>query len=216
MRPGWYSNPEDPQNVAFFDGNSFTQPMHISVLTPEQADTVRAYTGASMPVPATAVPKAKTEQTPALNFGPLTAAKLDNPGRRFRRKVYIGLACLIGISILINLGAPSAEKQAADAVSASCMTAMNELGAKVDEMYAAEANGTTFSPAAWNRIEKPSLEACASAEEWIAAAKANPLAVDVTHEDGVDETLLWSRCTSAPGKGTRVCKDAEAKGLLTP
>lgn len=116
MGPGWYSNPGNPQDVAFFDGTAFTQPMPLSALTPEQAATVRPYPGTFPPATVAAtlpVSKASSyKPAPALNFSPM-APKKDNPGRRFRRKVYIGLAVLVGIVIAINLSAPSAEEKAA-------------------------------------------------------------------------------------------------------
>ncbi|MCC9173806.1 hypothetical protein [Arthrobacter sp. zg-Y179] len=102
------------------------------------------------------------------------------------------------------------------AISHACAQAFEDLRQISDAMYAAEAEGNIFTDDQWNSIDVPPLEACNSADEWLAAGKQNPGALGFTHPDAIDETVLGVFCYGDDVTSTPVCVDAAAKGIEAP
>ena len=100
-------------------------------------------------------------------------------------------------------------------ISHACTQAFEDLRQISDAMYAAEAEGKTFTDAQWNSIDVAPLQSCISADEWLAAGKQNPGALGFTRPDAIDETVLDVFCHGDDVSSTPVCVDAAVKGIKT-
>ena len=101
-------------------------------------------------------------------------------------------------------------------VSSDCTRAFDVLDQVTEAMYAAEAAGKTFTEDQWNSVDAEPLFACSTADEWLAAGKANPGALGYTHEDAIDETMLGVYCYGQDVVEAPVCIDAAAQGIEAP
>ncbi|MDN3903314.1 hypothetical protein [Arthrobacter sp. YD2] len=126
-------------------------------------------------------------------------------------------SCVVLFGLCATLVVTGCESDVADTVvSHACTQAFEELRQISDAMYAAEAEGKTFTDAQWNSIDVAPLQSCTSADEWLAAGKQNPGALGFTHPDAIDETVLGVFCYGDDVTSTPVCVDAAAKGIKAP
>lgn len=102
-------------------------------------------------------------------------------------------AIIVGPIIVDSMEDPSSSSPASSGVSADCTAAFEEMRVEYNRLYAQ----ADVSDAEFNAIEVPTLNACATGSEWLAAARANPAAVGFTHSDAVDGTSLEIRCRNS-------------------
>jgi hypothetical protein len=81
-----------------------------------------------------------------------------------------------------------------------------------DSVKAAEDVGA--DEAQYERALSASLDACASVDEWIAAAKMHPGVAVVTSAEYVDVSFLEIACRTDPNSSTAVCVDGMDSGKL--
>lgn len=103
-------------------------------------------------------------------------------------------AIIVGPILVDSMKDSSSSSPAPSGVSADCAAAFEEMRVEYNLLYA-QADTTD---AEFNAIEVPTLNACATGSEWLAAARANPAAVGFTHSDAVDGTSLEIRCRNSP------------------
>lgn len=107
-------------------------------------------------------------------------------------------------------------KVEATPVSNACKEAFSSLEEQSNVMYAAEAQGKTFTENDWNTILTVPLRSCSSANEWLAAGKNNPEALGFTHPDAIDESMLGVYCYGENVVDAPVCVDAAKEGIKAP
>ncbi len=119
--------------------------------------------------------------------------------------------CALALLVALPLVGCSRADDSASATE-SCRQAMADMkfayDALPDDATAEQANALELGP----------LEACASAADWLAAARANPSALGLTETATISADLdLRSRCSDfVPGSAeTPVCKDAVALALIS-
>lgn len=134
----------------------------------------------------------------------LVKPQLFDEKERVRRRialwlVSLAIGSLLTVIVVANIvnssdSKPTPIAPVAAAASPGCTQAFEAMRVGYDKLYAQG----DYTDEQANALEVPPLNACSTAEEWIAAGKANPAALGLWDADAVDMTSLEIRCGVHP------------------